>query len=153
MPERMRRKLIEVALPLEAINRESAREKYSSAGLDALARDAITFADAIYCLGASATTVAPVATIPREADREMQANDDDLRRWLSIKGRSAHRTNESVPWHSQRDTWANATRASITDEGLDHAPFTKRGGINGAVRDFGDDAGTCIHEPIAALAG
>ena len=60
------------------------------------------------------------------------------------KGRSDHWTNGTVPWRSPKDMWAEivATSTGITD--LDNAPFTERGGIDGAIRDLGAEAGAYI---------
>jgi len=39
-----------------------------------------------------------------------------------------------------------ATSAGITPDDLDNAPFTERGGIDGALRDLGPDAAALINQ-------
>ena len=39
-----------------------------------------------------------------------------------------------------------ASSAGITADDLDDAPFTERGGVDGALRDLGDRAGDLIDE-------
>jgi len=39
----------------------------------------------------------------------------------------------------------------VTADDLDNAPFTERGGVDGAVRDLGSDAGTYVEQLNAEL--
>ena len=62
-------------------------------------------------------------------------------------------TNGIVQWRSRFDMRADviATRAGITDDDLDNAPFTERGGIDGAIRDLGVQAGAYVEQLNAEL--
>lgn len=44
-----------------------------------------------------------------------------------------------------------AASAGIASDELDNAPFTERGGVDGAIRDLGDRAGTYLEQLNAEL--
>ena len=70
------------------------------------------------------------------------------------KGRSDYCMSRTVPWRSPRNIRADviAAGAGITDDSnLDNAPFTDRGGIDGAIRDFGALAGASLEQLSAEL--
>ena len=72
---------------------------------------------------------------------------------LPTKGRSDYCTNGTAPWSSPKAMRADviATSAGMPDDDLDNAPFTGRGGIDGAIRDLGTDAGTYVQQLNAEL--
>ena len=49
-------------------------------------------------------------------------------------------------WWLDRMVDVIATSAGITADDLDEAPFTERGGVDGALRDLGDQAGTLLNQ-------
>jgi len=71
--------------------------------------------------------------------------------WLVQQEQAGAVFTERQRWWPDRIADVIATSAGITDEDLDNAPFTERGGIDGAVRDLGADAGTYLQQLNAEL--
>jgi type I restriction enzyme, R subunit len=83
------------------------------------------------------------------ADEELVPYADRTREryagWLLQQEQAGVAYGEVERWWLDRIADVIASSAGITDEDLDTAPFTERGGIDGAIRDLGKDAGTLLH--------
>ncbi|WP_199506333.1 DEAD/DEAH box helicase family protein [Geodermatophilus sp. TF02-6] len=64
--------------------------------------------------------------------------------WLAQQEQAGVSFTESERWWLDRMVEVIAASAGISAEDLDAAPFTERGGVDGAVRDLGPRAGTLI---------
>jgi len=60
--------------------------------------------------------------------------------WLAQQAQAGAVFSDRQRWWLDRITDVIATSAGITAEDLDNAPFTERGGLDGAIRDLGDGA-------------
>ena len=64
--------------------------------------------------------------------------------WLAQQAQAGASFTEQQRWWLDRIADVVATSAGITDDDLDNAPFTERGGIDGAIRDLGPGAGAYL---------
>ncbi|MCT2361511.1 DEAD/DEAH box helicase family protein [Kocuria marina] len=64
--------------------------------------------------------------------------------WLLAQEQAGTRFNEIQRWWLDRMVDVVSNSAGITADDLDEAPFDERGGIDGALRDLGDNAGHLI---------
>lgn len=64
--------------------------------------------------------------------------------WLLAQEQAGTRFSETQRWWLDRMVDVVSNSAGITADDLDEAPFDERGGIDGALRDFGDNAGHLI---------
>lgn len=64
--------------------------------------------------------------------------------WLTQQARAGVSFNEAERWWLDRMVSVIAASAGITADDLDEAPFTERGGVDGALRDLGDGAGDLL---------
>ncbi len=66
--------------------------------------------------------------------------------WLVQQEQAGAVFTERQRWWLDRMAEVVASSAGITADDLDNAPFTERGGIDGALRDLGDDVGRYLEE-------
>jgi len=66
--------------------------------------------------------------------------------WLTQQAQAGASFTEQQRWWLDRIADVIATSAGVTADDLDNAPFTERGGIDGAVRDLGTDVGTYVEQ-------
>lgn len=66
--------------------------------------------------------------------------------WLAQQEQAGVRFTDAERWWLDRMVSVIASSAGITEDDLDEAPFTERGGIDGALRDLGDRAANLIDE-------
>ncbi|MEB2529152.1 type I restriction endonuclease subunit R [Kocuria rosea] len=66
--------------------------------------------------------------------------------WLAQQGQAGTNFTDKERWWLDRMVEVIASSAGITADDLDEAPFTDRGGIDGALRDLGDRAADYIDE-------
>jgi type I restriction enzyme R subunit len=66
--------------------------------------------------------------------------------WLVQQERLGVRFTEQQRWWLDRIAEVIATSAGVTPEDLDSPPFTDRGGVDGAVRDLGDEAASYLDQ-------
>lgn len=66
--------------------------------------------------------------------------------WLTQQEQAGVMFNETERWWLDRMVAVIASSAGITADDLDEAPFTERGGVDGALRDLGDAAGDLLEE-------
>ncbi len=71
--------------------------------------------------------------------------------WLLQQEQAGARFTDRQRWWLDRMAEVIASSAELTDHDLDNAPFTERGGVDGAIRDLGDRAGAIIEELNAEL--
>ncbi len=71
--------------------------------------------------------------------------------WLAQQAQAGASFTEQQRWWLDRIADVIATSAGITDDDLDNAPFTERGGIDGAIRDLGVEAGAYVEQLNAEL--
>lgn len=64
--------------------------------------------------------------------------------WLIQQGHGGVTFTETERWWLDRMVAVIAASAGITADDLDEAPFTERGGVDGALRDLGDAAGDLL---------
>lgn len=64
--------------------------------------------------------------------------------WLLTQDQAGTRFTETQRWWLDRMVDVISNSAGITADDLDEAPFDERGGIDGALRDLGDNAGDLI---------
>lgn len=83
------------------------------------------------------------------ADDELVPYADRVREryagWLLQQEQAGVTYTEVERWWLDRIADVIASSAGITDNDLDTAPFTERGGIDGAIRDLGHQAATLLH--------
>ena len=65
--------------------------------------------------------------------------------WLAQQAQAGTVFSESQRWWLDRMVGVIAASAGITADDLDQAPFTERGGVDGALRDLGDRTETILH--------
>jgi len=73
--------------------------------------------------------------------------------WLAQQAQAGASFTEQQRWWLDRIADVIATSAGVTAEDLDNAPFTERGGIDGAVRDLGVGAGAYVEQLNVELTG
>ncbi|MBB2924114.1 DEAD/DEAH box helicase family protein [Cellulomonas cellasea] len=66
--------------------------------------------------------------------------------WLLQQAQAGATYTDTQRWWLDRMADVIASSAGLTDDDLDAAPFTERGGIDGIIRDLGTDAGRIINE-------
>ncbi|MBC9956444.1 type I restriction-modification enzyme R subunit C-terminal domain-containing protein [Yimella sp. cx-51] len=71
--------------------------------------------------------------------------------WLAQQHQSGVNFTETQRWWLDRMVEVIANSAGITAEDLDEAPFTERGGVDGALRDLGDEAADLLENLNAEL--
>jgi type I restriction enzyme R subunit len=83
-----------------------------------------------------------------EADDELVPYADRVHEryaaWLAQQAQAGVTFTETERWWLDRMVDVIASSAGITAEDLDEAPFTERGGTDGALRDLGDRAGDLL---------
>ena len=78
--------------------------------------------------------------------------EDRYANWLHRQEQAGARFTETQRWWLDRMMRIIASSAGIDADDLDNAPFDERGGIDGALRDLGDNAGDLIEELNRELA-
>ena len=71
--------------------------------------------------------------------------------WLSQQEQAGTTFSTVERWWLDRMVDVIASSAGITADDLDRAPFTEKGGVDGALRDLGDRAGELLDELGAEL--
>ena len=71
--------------------------------------------------------------------------------WLAQQAQAGATFSETERWWLDRMVAVIAASAGLTADDLDEAPFTERGGVDGALRDLGDTAGDLIEALNAEL--
>ena len=71
--------------------------------------------------------------------------------WLAQQEQSGVQFTDRQRWWLDRIVEVIATSAGVSADDLDNAPFAERGGVDGALRDLGPQAGTYLHELNAEL--
>jgi len=71
--------------------------------------------------------------------------------WLAQQAQAGASFTEQQRWWLDRIADVIATSAGVTADDLDNAPFTERGGVDGALRDLGAGAATYLVELNAEL--
>jgi len=71
--------------------------------------------------------------------------------WLAQQAQAGATFTEQQRWWLDRIADVVATSAGVTADDLDNAPFTERGGVDGAVRDLGAEAATYLEQLNAEL--
>lgn len=71
--------------------------------------------------------------------------------WLAQQEQARANFTETQRWWLDRMVEVIANSAGITAEDLDEAPFTERGGVDGALRDLGDQAADLLENLNAEL--
>jgi type I restriction enzyme, R subunit len=66
--------------------------------------------------------------------------------WLAQQEQAGTTLSTAERWWTDRMVEVIAASAGISPDDLDEAPFTERGGIDGALRDLGDKAGAIIDQ-------
>ncbi|MGY1748828.1 type I restriction endonuclease subunit R [Modestobacter sp. SYSU DS0511] len=66
--------------------------------------------------------------------------------WLLQQEQAGTRFTTGERWWIDRMAEVVATSAGVSPDDLESAPFTERGGVDGAVRDLGPDAGSLIEQ-------
>ncbi|NMH91437.1 hypothetical protein HF519_07505 [Pseudonocardia bannensis] len=66
--------------------------------------------------------------------------------WLTQQEQAGVHFTDTERWWLDRMVSVIASSAGISPDDLDEAPFTERGGIDGALRDLGDRAADIIDE-------
>lgn len=64
--------------------------------------------------------------------------------WIHAQDQAGTRFTDTQRWWLDRMVDVISSSAGITADDLDEAPFDERGGIDGALRDFGDQAGDLL---------
>ena len=64
--------------------------------------------------------------------------------WLAQEAQAGATFSETERWWLDRMRDFVVTSAGITVDALDAEPFTQRGGVDGALRDLGDNAGILL---------
>jgi len=68
------------------------------------------------------------------------------RAWLAQQEQAGAVFTERQRWWLDRMADVIAASAGITEDDLDNVPFTEHGGVDGLLRDLGDEAGTYLHD-------
>lgn len=96
------------------------------------------------------TDVVSLVRYTLELDDELIPFADTVQRryagWLLSQEQSGATFNEKQRWWLDRMVDVISNSAGITADDLDEAPFDERGGIYGALRDLGDDAGDLLDQ-------
>jgi type I restriction enzyme R subunit len=71
--------------------------------------------------------------------------------WLAQQEQAGAAFTDQQRWWLDRIADVIAQSAGITAQDLDNAPFTERGGVDGALRDLGDEAGRLVESLNAEL--
>jgi len=71
--------------------------------------------------------------------------------WLAQQAQAGAAFTERQRWWLDRIADVIATSAGVTPDDLDNAPFTERGGVDGAVRDLGSEAARYLEQLNAEL--
>jgi len=71
--------------------------------------------------------------------------------WLAQQAQAGASFTERQRWWLDRIADVIATSAGVTADDLDNAPFTERGGVDGAVRDLGSEAANYLEQLNAEL--
>ncbi len=71
--------------------------------------------------------------------------------WHAGGAATLTRPGERARWWLDRIADIIATSAGVTADDLDNAPFTERGGVDGAVRDLGSEAARYLEQLNAEL--
>lgn len=71
--------------------------------------------------------------------------------WLMQQEQEGARFTDTQRWWLDRMADVVASSAGLSDEDLDNAPFSERGGVDGAIRDLGPKAGAIIEDLSAEL--
>jgi len=66
--------------------------------------------------------------------------------WLAQQAQAGSEFSPDERWWLDRMVDVIASSAGISADDLDRAPFTEKGGVDGALRDLGDRAGDLIDE-------
>jgi type I restriction enzyme R subunit len=66
--------------------------------------------------------------------------------WLARQEQAGASFSDNQRWWLDKMVQIIAASAGITADDLDNAPFDERGGVDGALRDLGDDAGALLEE-------
>jgi len=66
--------------------------------------------------------------------------------WLAQQAQAGAAFTEQQRWWLDRIADVIATSAGVSADDLDNAPFTERGGVEGALRDLGDDAARYLEQ-------
>jgi len=66
--------------------------------------------------------------------------------WLAQQAQAGASFTQQQRWWLDRIADVIATSAGVTADDLDNAPFTERGGVDGAVRDLGAEAATYLEQ-------
>jgi len=66
--------------------------------------------------------------------------------WLAQQAQAGASFTEQQRWWLDRIADVIATSAGVTADDLDNAPFTERGGVDGAVRDLGAEVGIYVEQ-------
>ena len=66
--------------------------------------------------------------------------------WLAQQEQAGTRFTADQRWWLDRIVEVVAVSAGISADDLDDAPFTERGGVDGALRDLGDKAGEYVEQ-------
>ncbi len=66
--------------------------------------------------------------------------------WLAQQQQAGAVFTDQQRWWLDRIADVIASSAGITADDLDNAPFTERGGVDGALRDLGDQAADYLHQ-------
>jgi type I restriction enzyme R subunit len=84
------------------------------------------------------------------ADAELVPYADRVREryaaWLAQQEQAGAVFTEQQRWWLDRIAEVIATSAGVTADDLDNAPFSERGGVDGAIRDLGADAGRYVEQ-------
>jgi len=71
--------------------------------------------------------------------------------WLAQQAQAGASFHEQQRWWHDRIADVIATSAGVTTDDLDNAPFTERGGVDGAIRDLGNQAAHYVEQLNAEL--
>ena len=71
--------------------------------------------------------------------------------WLAQQAQAGTVFTDAQRWWLDRMVRVIASSAGITTEDLDGAPFTERGGVDGILRDLGDQAAEYLDQLNAEL--
>ena len=71
--------------------------------------------------------------------------------WLAQQSQAGVTFSPAQRWWLDKMVEVIAVSAGISPDDLDNAPFTERGGVDGAIRDLGSEAGTYLESLNAEL--
>ena len=97
---------------------------------------------------ARATDLVSLLRYALDLDDELVPYEDVVQEryesWLAQQAQAGATFSETERWWLDRMRDFVVTSAGITVDALDAEPFTQRGGVDGALRDLGDNAGTLL---------